>query len=115
MGRPSGSDMDEKPCALTQYDGQTDRHVPNDPELTEQIESDEDALQASLSGLAGMVGARGGNDLLTEVAEYAAQAIPGAEGLGVTVIQPPVFSLVPSYGFSSQRFGPHFVGRGSSR
>jgi hypothetical protein len=80
MGRPSGSDMDEKPGALTQYDGQTDRHVPNDPELTEQIESDEDALQATLSGLAGMVGARGGNDLSRRWPNMPRRQFPAPKG-----------------------------------
>ena len=75
---------------MTQYDGPPDLRVSNDSELTpEQSESDEDDLRAGLSGLAGLVGgARGVNELLTEVAQFAAQAIPGVEGLGVTVLQP---------------------------
>lgn len=82
--------MDEEPRAVTQYGGPPEFRVPGDPQLTaEQSGSDEDDLRAGLSGLAGLVaGARGVNELLTEVAQFAAQAIPGVEGLGATVIQP---------------------------
>ncbi len=80
---------------MTQYDPQLDRRAPNDPELTaEQNESDEDDLRGGLSGLAGLVaGARSVNEILTEVAEFAAQAIPGVAGLGVTTIHPLVGKL----------------------
>jgi GAF domain-containing protein len=75
---------------VTLYDGQPDRPAPNDPEPTsEQNKSDEDDLQTGLSGLAGLVaGARSVNELLTAVAEFAAQAIPGVDGLGVTALHP---------------------------
>jgi GAF domain-containing protein len=75
---------------MTEYDGQPGRDMPTDPGLTaEQSEADEDDLQTGLNGLAAMVaGARGVEELLTEVAEFAALAIPGVDGAGVTLIHP---------------------------
>ena len=90
MNRPSGLGMGEDSLASAPYDGQPDGLVRDDAEMTpEQSQSDEEDLRAGLSSLAGMVArARSVNELLTEVAEYAAQAIPGVDGLGVTVIHP---------------------------
>ena len=46
-------------------------------------------LYAGLTGVAGLVaGARGLSDLLGDVAEFAARAIPGVDGAGVTLLQP---------------------------
>jgi GAF domain-containing protein len=75
---------------MTKYDGQAGRDNPADPALTaEQIEADEEDLRTGLSGLAVMVaGARGVGELLTEVAEFAALAIPGVDGAGVTLVHP---------------------------
>ncbi|XAS74901.1 GAF and ANTAR domain-containing protein [Dermatophilaceae bacterium Sec6.4] len=54
----------------------------------QQIEDDVDDLQTSLSDLAALVtSARGLPDLLEQVAIYAAHAIPGADGAGVTLLR----------------------------
>jgi GAF domain-containing protein len=73
---------------MTDYDAQPGRQPPDQPELsTAQREADEVDLQAGLRGLAGMVaGARGVSELLGEVAEFAAHAIPGVDGAGVGLI-----------------------------
>jgi GAF domain-containing protein len=73
---------------MTDYDAQPGREPPQQPELsTAQREADEVDLQAGLRGLAGMVaGARGVFELLGEVAEFAAHAIPGVDGAGVALI-----------------------------
>lgn len=81
---------------MIEYDARADQDMPNQPELgldnseRDQSEADEVDLQAGLHGLAGMVaGGRGVDELLTEVAEFAAQAIPGADGAAVTLMSPP--------------------------
>lgn len=58
-------------------------------ELTpEQLAADHADLQASLAALAGLVaGAQGLDELLGRVATYAANAIPGADGAGVTLLK----------------------------
>jgi GAF domain-containing protein len=73
---------------MTDYDAQPGRQPPEQPELsTAQLEADEVDLHAGLRGLAGMVaGARGVFELLGEVAEFAAYAIPGVDGAGVALI-----------------------------
>ncbi len=54
----------------------------------EQARIDEADLQESLTNLAGLVtGSLGLDELLARVAEYAANAIPGAEGAGVTLLR----------------------------
>ena len=73
---------------MTDYDAQPGREGPEHAELsTAQREADEVDLRAGLGGLAGMVaGARGVFELLGEVAEFAAHAIPGVDGAGVGLI-----------------------------
>jgi GAF domain-containing protein len=73
---------------MADYDAQPDRSAPLEPELSlTQVEADEDDLNAGLIGLAGIVaGGRGVVDLLSDVAEFAAQAIPGVDGTGVTLV-----------------------------
>jgi GAF domain-containing protein len=73
---------------MTDYDAQPGRKPPAQPKLsTAQREADEVDLNAGLRGLAGMVaGARGVFELLGEVAEFAAHAIPGVDGAGVALI-----------------------------
>ena len=75
---------------MADFDAQPGRMVPTLPELSPiQREADEAELYAGLRGVAGIVaGARGVIDLLRDVAEFAAQAIPGAEGVGVALIDP---------------------------
>src|ERR1700761_957773 len=73
---------------MTDYDAQPGREPPEQPELsTSQREADELDLHAGLRGLAGIVAdARGVFELLGEVAEFAAHAIPGVDGAGVGLI-----------------------------
>lgn len=53
-----------------------------------QMEADDADLQASLRDLAGLVtGSLGLDGLLAQVATFAAQAIPGADGAGVTLLR----------------------------
>jgi GAF domain-containing protein len=75
---------------MIEYDAQAERDLPPDFGLTpEQNEADEDDLQAGLNGLAGMVaGARDIDELLAEVAAFAARAIPRVDGAAVTTIHP---------------------------
>ena len=75
---------------LADFDAQPNRTVPALPELSAtQREADEAELYAGLRGVAGIVaGAQGVIDLLRDVAEFAAQAIPGADGVGVALIDP---------------------------
>jgi GAF domain-containing protein len=75
---------------LADFDAQPGRRVPPLPELSAtQLEADEAELYAGLRGVAGIVaGARGVIDLLGDVAEFAAQAIPGADGVGVALMDP---------------------------
>lgn len=71
---------------MADYDAQPGRTT--EPDLSAaQREADEVDLYAGLRGVAGLVaGARGVIDLLGDVAEFAARAIPGVDGAGVTVI-----------------------------
>jgi GAF domain-containing protein len=71
---------------MSDYDAQPGRTP--DPDLTvAQREADDVDLHAGLSGVAGLVaGGSGVVDLLGHVAEFAAQAIPGVDGAGVSVI-----------------------------
>ena len=73
---------------MTDFDAQPGRKAP--PELSPtQREVDEAELNAGLRGVAGIVaGAQGVIDLLQDVAEFAAQAIPGADGASVALIDP---------------------------
>ena len=75
---------------LADFDAQPGRKAPPQPELSPtQREADEAELYAGLHRVAGIVaGAQGVIDLLRDVAEFAAQAIPGADGAGVALIDP---------------------------
>jgi GAF domain-containing protein len=75
---------------LADFDAQPGRKVPPLPELSAgQRESDEAELHAGLRGVARIVaGAQAVIDLLQDVAEFAAQAIPGADGVGVALVDP---------------------------
>lgn len=65
-----------------------DRSVPAVPLTSEQARVDEADLQASLADLAGLVtGSLGLGELLAQVARFAARAIPGADGAGVTLLR----------------------------
>ncbi|CAM3141004.1 hisitidine kinase [Mycobacterium tuberculosis variant microti OV254] len=75
---------------LADFDAQPGRKVPPSPDLSPtQREADEAELHAGLRGVAGIVaGARAVIDLLRDVAEFAAQAIPGADGASIALIDP---------------------------
>jgi GAF domain-containing protein len=75
---------------MADYDAQPGRPTPAESDLSPaQLEADEIDLYAGLKGVAGLVaGARGVIDLLGDVAEFAAQAIPSVDGAGVALVQP---------------------------
>ncbi|UQX09969.1 GAF and ANTAR domain-containing protein [Candidatus Mycobacterium methanotrophicum] len=75
---------------MTDFDAQSGRNTPPQPEPSPaQLEADEAELYAGLRGVAGIVaGAQGVIDVLHDVAQYAALAIPGADGVGVALIDP---------------------------
>jgi GAF domain-containing protein len=75
---------------MADYDAQPGRNPPPQPDVSPaQQEADEVDLHVALQGVAGLVaGARGVIDLLGDVAEFAAQAIPGVDGAGVALVQP---------------------------
>jgi len=75
---------------MADYDAQPGRPSPTEGELSPaQVEADEIDLYSGLKGVAGLVaGARGVIDLLGDVAEFAAEAIPGVDGVGVALVQP---------------------------
>ncbi len=72
---------------MADFDAQPGRDAPPQPELSPaQREADETELYAGLRGVAGIVAsARGVIELLGDVAEFAAQAIPGTDGVGVAL------------------------------
>ncbi len=75
---------------MADYDAQPGRKPPPEPALSPaQLAADELDLHAGLTGVAGMVaGAYTVNDMLCQVAQFAVQSIPGADGAGVTVVRP---------------------------
>ncbi|MGZ4585700.1 MAG: GAF and ANTAR domain-containing protein [Mycobacterium sp.] len=80
--------------ALFDFESQSGRPTAPQPELTQaQHDADEEDLQAGLRGLAAIVvDGLTVDELLGQTAEFAAHAIPGADGAGVTVTHP---SAVP--------------------
>lgn len=74
---------------MADYDAQPGRTAPLPPELSPaQLEADEVDLHAGLVGVAGIVAdAHQVSEILRDVAEFAKQAIPGADGTGVTLIR----------------------------
>ncbi len=75
---------------MPHYDAQPGRESPPDSDLSPaQLEADEVDLLRGLNGVAKIVaGATGVSELLSDVAEFALQAIPGVDGAGVTLIDP---------------------------
>jgi GAF domain-containing protein len=73
---------------MADYDAQPGRKAPPQPDLSPmQREADEVDLYAGLSGVARIVaGAPGVIDVLGDVAEFAAQAIPRVDGAGVALV-----------------------------
>jgi len=76
--------------AVFEYDAQAGRATPQALELTRaQHDAAESDLSAGLTGLSGiLVGDLTMDQLLTQVAEFAARAIPGVDGAGVTLAHP---------------------------
>lgn len=74
---------------MADEDAHPGRKPPGRPGLSAAQRKPEVGLHAGLRRLAGMVpGARGVIWVLGEVAEFATHAIPGADGVGVTLINP---------------------------
>jgi GAF domain-containing protein len=75
---------------MADFDAQPGRTAPPLPELSlNQREADEADLSAGLRGLSEIVTrAEGVIDLLADVAEFAAKAIPGADGASVALVDP---------------------------
>jgi GAF domain-containing protein len=75
---------------MADYYAQPGRESPPQADLSAaQREADEVDLSAGMRGVAGLVaGAHGLLDLLGDVAEFAARAIPGVDGAGITLLQP---------------------------
>ncbi|BBX45206.1 GAF and ANTAR domain-containing protein [Mycobacterium cookii] len=75
---------------MADFDPQPGRAASEVAELSAtQREADEAELYAGLRKVAGIVaGAQGVIDLLGDVAEFAVQAIPGADGVGVSLVDP---------------------------
>ena len=74
---------------MAQFDAQPGRESTSQPgPSAAQYEADEADLLAGLTGVAGLVaGARGLIELLGDVAEFAARAIPGVDGAGVALLE----------------------------
>ncbi|TGD84398.1 ANTAR domain-containing protein [Mycolicibacterium sp. CH28] len=75
---------------MADYDTQPGRKPPPEPELSPaQLQADELDLYAGLNGVSGIVAdASSVDEMLVQVAQFAVQAIPGADGAGVTLIDP---------------------------
>lgn len=75
---------------MDDYDPQPDRKPPAEPKLSPaQLQADELDLNAGLIGLAGIIAdAASVDEILGQVAQFAVQAIPGADGAGVTLTHP---------------------------
>ena len=75
---------------MTEFEAQVDRVVSTAAELSpDELSSDEMDLVDGLQGLAALVtGGLSLDDLLAAVAGFAARAIPGVDGAGVTSIRP---------------------------
>ncbi|BBY28190.1 GAF and ANTAR domain-containing protein [Mycolicibacterium sediminis] len=74
---------------MAEFDGQPGREAPPACDVSaEQAQSDEVDLHQGLSSLAHVVAdARSVEDLLSDVASFAVQAIPGVDGAGVTLVE----------------------------
>ena len=73
---------------MTEPEQSPKRDAPHRPLSPDQASADASDLQASLGKLAGLVtGSFGLPELLERVAIFAAHAIPGAEGAGVTLLR----------------------------
>jgi GAF domain-containing protein len=82
---------------MADFDAQPGRPTSQQPALSPaQLEADDVDLQAALSGVAGIIAdARSVVDVLHDVAQFAVQAIPGADGAGVTMTDSTAETLQP--------------------
>jgi GAF domain-containing protein len=79
----ASTDQTDDGASITSETGAAER-----ADLAEQAESDQVDLNEALAGLAGIVtGAASLNALLEQVARFASGAIPGAQGVGVTLME----------------------------
>ena len=74
---------------MSDYDPQAGRPMPDAPgSASSRTSSDREDLQDGLRGLAGLVSTASGIDeLLAQVSEFAADAIPDVDGAGVTLLR----------------------------
>jgi len=73
---------------MSDYDAQPGREPAQRPLSQAQIDADDFDFHAGLSGVAGIVAdARPVSEILREVANFASRAIPGVDGVGVTLVQ----------------------------
>ena len=72
------------------YDAEPGRTPPSEPERTSaQLHADEVDLLVGLAGVAAIVaGTHGLPEMLADVAKFAVQAIPGADGASVIMVEP---------------------------
>lgn len=75
---------------MTDFDPQAGRALPGEPVLTQQqVDLQGEDVAAAVTGLAGLVAdVEELDSVLTEIAHFALASIPGAEGVGVTLIHP---------------------------
>ena len=73
---------------MADYDAQPGR-VPHEDLSSARREADESDLNAGLRGVSGLVaGARAVSELVGDVAQFAAHAVPGVDGASVALLQP---------------------------
>jgi GAF domain-containing protein len=72
---------------MAEYDAQAGRATPMAPE-SPQLHADAADLHASLAGVAGIVAGARIAETQSTVAEFAVTAMPGADGAGVTLVDP---------------------------
>jgi GAF domain-containing protein len=75
---------------MTDFDSQPGRALPPDPQLSSaQTRAESEDVTVSLQDLAGVVSDVDVlDDVLAEIGEFAAAAVPGSDGAGVTLVRP---------------------------
>lgn len=74
---------------VTDFDAQAGRHLPPRSDLSmAEAQGEDDDVSGALRGLAGLISDVDDLDaVLTQIAEFAVAAIPGADGAGVTLVR----------------------------
>ena len=74
---------------MTDFDAQSGRAMPTEPELTvQETDSDDNDVTAAVRGLAGLVAdVEDLDEVLGRIAGFAVSCIPGSDGAGATLIQ----------------------------